>query len=62
MFVFFFFLVVLGYELGFMLAWQVLYSSVTPPALFCVGYFQDMVSQNICLCWLCTSKVVGFQA
>jgi hypothetical protein len=24
----------------------------TPPALFCVGYFWDRVSQNICLGWL----------
>jgi hypothetical protein len=37
---------------GFMLTCSTAW--VTPPALFCVGYFWDRVSQTICLGWLQT--------
>jgi hypothetical protein len=44
---FFFFFPVLGFELrAYTSPWA------TPPALFCVGFFQDKVSQTICSGWL----------
>jgi hypothetical protein len=50
--VFFFFLVGPGiWTQGFILAKQVLYSSSHTSSLFCSGYFEDEVSQTICLCW-----------